>query len=146
MTDGKFVEIVPPSLFDQVVPELANSKISSSTMQSEVETYLDRNIWSTLTNNISNGDYAGKDILHDSRDIINFVDTSILIDTREGIHGEMGVVTAGHHHHLHGVIKDEQMSYHHPHHSSDAHQHVWSVEERGSQHQCGRSDCQVCIC
>ena len=50
-----------------------------------METYLDRNVWSSLT-----GDYGGKDMLADARDF-NFVDTSILIDTREGIHGELGV-------------------------------------------------------
>ena len=92
--------------------------------QSEVETYLDRNIWSTLANNISNGDYSGKTILSDSSDIINFVDTSILIDTREGIHGEMGVGVGGHIHHVvgsNGVVKDEQMSGYHQ--AQDSHHH-----------------------
>ena len=87
-----------------------------------METYLDRNIWSTLANNISNGDYTSKDILSDSRDF-NFVDTSILIDTREGIHGELGVGVGvgGHLHHVAGVVKDEQMvAYHHP---QDSHHH-----------------------
>lgn len=72
--------------------------------QSEVETYIDRNIWSTLASNIPNNEY-NKDILPDSRDIINFVEgsQSILIDTREGIHGELGQVVSG-------VVKDEQMS------------------------------------
>ena len=69
-----------------------------------METYIDRNIWSTLASNIPNNEY-NKDILPDSRDIINFVEgsQSILIDTREGIHGELGHVVSG-------VVKDEQMS------------------------------------
>ena len=40
-----------------------------------METYLDRNVWSSLA-----GDYGSKDMLSDARDF-NFVDTSILIDT-----------------------------------------------------------------
>jgi len=99
---GRFVEVV--CSFDQVVPEIGRQKNISPIMQSEVETYIDRNIWSTLASNIPNSEY-NKDILPDSRDIINFVEgsQSILIDTREGIHGELGHVVSG-------VVKDEQMS------------------------------------
>ena len=91
--------------------------------QSEVETYLDRNVWSSLT-----GDYGGKDMLADARDF-NFVDTSILIDTREGIHGELGVggslaSLSGLHHVTSGSsgVKDEGMSVYHSHHH-DPHHH-----------------------
>ena len=84
--------------------------------QSEVETYLDRNVWTSLT-----GDYGGKDMLADARDF-NFVDTSILIDTREGIHGELGVGAglaslSG----LHHVTKDEGMAVYHSHHQEPHH-------------------------
>lgn len=125
---SRFVEVV--CNFDQVVPEIGRHKNTSPTMQSEVETYLDRNIWSSLTSNISNGDYTTKDIIPDSRDIINFVDTSILIDTREGIHGEMGIGVGGHLHHVSGHIKDEMSGYHHSqeshheHHSSSPPLHM----------------------
>ena len=60
--------------------------------QSEVEPYLDKNIWNTLASNIPVDSMGySKDMLPDSRDIINFVEgsQSILIDTREGIHGEL---------------------------------------------------------
>jgi len=78
--------------FDQVVPQSARSKNISPTMQSEVEPYLDKNIWNTLASNIPVDSMGySKDMLPDSRDIINFVEgsQSILIDTREGIHGEL---------------------------------------------------------
>ena len=88
-----------------------------------METYLDRNVWSSLT-----GDYGGKDMLADARDF-NFVDTSILIDTREGIHGELGVggslaSLSGLHHVTSGSsgVKDEGMSVYHSHHH-DPHHH-----------------------
>ena len=63
-----------------------------SFQQSEVEPYLDKNIWNTLASNIPVDSMGySKDMLPDSRDIINFVEgsQSILIDTREGIHGEL---------------------------------------------------------
>jgi len=78
--------------FDQVVPTSPRSKNISPTMQSEVEPYLDKNIWNTLASNIPVDSMGySKDMLPDSRDIINFVEgsQSILIDTREGIHGEL---------------------------------------------------------
>ena len=56
--------------------------------QSEVEPYLDKNIWNTLASNIPVDSMGySKDMLPDSRDIINFVEgsQSILIDTREGM-------------------------------------------------------------
>ena len=71
--------------------------------QSEVEPYLDKNIWNTLASNIPVDSMGySKDMLPDSRDIINFVEgsQSILIDTREGIHGELvgqGKEDHGHH-------------------------------------------------
>ena len=72
--------------------------------QSEVD-ILDRNIWNSLTNNA--GEY-NKDLLPDPGDIINFMEDrpSILIDPREGIHGEMELQ------HL-SVVKDEVTGYHH---------------------------------
>ena len=84
-----------------------------------METYLDRNVWSSLT-----GDYGGKDMLADARDF-NFVDTSILIDTREGIHGELGVgaglASLTGLHHVTSGAKDEGMSVYPPQKSHCAH-------------------------
>jgi len=98
---GRFVEVICG--FDQVVPQCGRSKNISPTMQSEVEPYLDKNIWNTLASNIPVDSMGySKDMLPDSRDIINFVEgsQSILIDTREGIHGELvgqGKEDHGHH-------------------------------------------------
>ena len=87
--------------------------------QSEVD-ILDRTIWNSLTNNV--GEY-NKDMLPDPGDIINFMEDrpSILIDPREGIHGEMELQ------HL-TVVKDEVAGYHqhHQHHHHDNHHHSQS--------------------
>jgi len=114
---GRLVEVV--CNFDQVVPDIGRTKKLSPHNMSEVEPYLDRNIWSTLASNIPMGEY-NKDILPDSRDIINFVEggQSILIDTREGIHGEF--VGLPHHHHQH--------HQHHP-------QHILHLEPPPQLHQ-----------
>ena len=74
---------------------------------------LDRNIWNSLTNNA--GEY-NKDLLPDPGDIINFMEDrpSILIDPREGIHGEMELQ------HL-SVVKDEVTGYHQEHHHHHHH-------------------------
>merc|ERR1719167_1456714 len=87
---GRFVEVLCG--FDQVVPQCGRARNISPTMQSDVEPYLDKNIWSTLASNIPPDSMGySRDMLPDSRDIINFVEgsQSILIDTREGIHGEL---------------------------------------------------------
>lgn len=110
---GKLVEVV--CSFDQVVPELDSPKnLPQTTMQSEVEPYLDKHIWSTLASNIP---LDKTDSLPDSRDIINFVEgsQSILIDTREGIHGELLGVSHQNPHNIHNnapnqlnqMVKDE---------------------------------------
>jgi hypothetical protein len=80
--------------------------------QGEVEPYLDKNIWSTLASNIPPDSMGySKDLLPDSRDIINFVEgsQSILIDTREGIHGELGHGVKDEHQHRLGGHSDHEM-------------------------------------
>jgi len=110
---ARFVEVI--CNFDQVVPDIGRRKNTSPTMQSEVD-ILDRNIWNSLTSNA--GEY-NKDMLPDPGDIINFMEDrpSILIDPREGIHGEMELQ------HL-TVVKDEVTGYqhesHHHSHSSSS--------------------------
>lgn len=98
---GRFVELV--SGFDQVVPQCGRAKNISPTMQAEVEPYLDKNIWNTLASNIPVDSMGySKDMLPDSRDIINFVEgsQSIIIDTREGLHGDLN------------SVKDEGLGHH----------------------------------
>ena len=77
---------------------------------------MDRTIWNSLTNSV--GEY-NKDMLPDPGDIINFMEDrpSILIDPREGIHGEMELQQLT-------VVKDEVSGYHHHHsHHSQHHHH-----------------------
>ena len=95
--------------------------------QSEVD-ILDRNIWNSLTNNA--GEY-NKDLLPDPGDIINFMEDrpSILIDPREGIHGEMELQ------HL-SVVKDEVGGYHQEgHHQSHSSSPPVQMSKGKSSHQ-----------